>query len=194
MNPPRLTSSWSGPSYGAAGQISAPPLNCGVMRRSRLRLFVGELRARTGQLWRLLGLAVLVACALLARAQETTPQYRELLDRLTQLGPDRSHTGQLRITNEGTENIRNLTVIFPGGRVEFGDIPAGFTTPYREVTGGVYRYAAYRLKVGDQAVTQPVIDWVGEVPMEGARFSYRLAVNADRLPAPVRLIEAKKDE
>lgn len=164
------------------------------MRRRGCRLFVSELRARSGYLSRFLGLAALVLCTPLATAQETIPQYRELLDRIRQLEPDTSHTGQLRVTNDGKEEIRKLTVLFPGGQVEFGDVPAGFTTPYREVPGGVYRYAAYRLEVGGQNVTQPVIDWVGAVPMEGTRFSYRLEINADWLPTPVRLVEAKKDE
>jgi hypothetical protein len=55
----------------------------------------------------------------------------------------------------GAEDIEDLTLGFPKGRIEFGDIPAGSTTSYREAPGGVYGYAAYRFKIHGRLVTQP---------------------------------------
>jgi hypothetical protein len=71
----------------------------------------------------------------------------------------------------------NLTVIFPDERIGFGDVPPGATTSYRDAERGVYAYAAYSLEIDGAVVTQPVIDWVGEVPLEGASFTYTLEVN-----------------
>jgi len=91
---------------------------------------------------------------------------------------------QLRITNSGRQDILGLVVIFPGPtilargrRVEFGDIPAGETSDYQPVPNGVYRYAAYEYTLDNHLVHQAVMDWVGESPMEGAEFTYRITLN-----------------
>ncbi len=75
-------------------------------------------------------------------------------------------------------------MLFPGKtadaeavRVEFGDVPAGGTTGYRDVPSGVYPYAAYQYRLGDRVVTQPITDWIGESPPEGNKFTYRLALD-----------------
>jgi hypothetical protein len=101
-----------------------------------------------------------------------------------------SHSTQLRITNVGSAPIRNLTVLFPEDQVAFGDIAVGETSPYREVAHGVYSYAAYRLEVDGGLVTQPVIDWVGEVPMDGESFTYALLVDSHR----VDLVSVTRDD
>lgn len=102
---------------------------------------------------------------------------------------------RLRITNNGTAAIKNLTVLFPQDQVQFGDIPVDATTEYQDVPNGVYRYASYRLEVHGQPITVPVIDWVGEEPMEGSAFTYTLAVDPDRsLLGIVRLIDVTQDE
>ncbi len=95
---------------------------------------------------------------------------------------------QLRITNSGREDIKNLAVLFPGNtanseavHVEFGDVPAGTTTGYREVPSGVYAYAAYRYTLAGREVTQPVVDWVGEKPMQGQKFTYRISLDSSQV-------------
>jgi len=52
--------------------------------------------------------------------------------------------------NNGSEGINSLMGLFPGpaanikaARVEFGDVPAGELTEYRNIPSGVHRYAAY---------------------------------------------------
>lgn len=80
----------------------------------------------------------------------------------------------LRVTNTGSRGIDGLIVIFPDKRVGFGDLAAGDTTTYHAVGRGVFRYAAYEHRVGASTVTQPVIDWVGEMPMPGQAFTYSI--------------------
>ena len=87
-------------------------------------------------------------------------------------------------------------VIFPNSvRVPFGDVAPGATTDYRDVPGGVYPYAAYRFTVDGVTLDQPVIDWVGEVPMTGVAFTYRIDVDTRRPRGQiVRLLSATQDE
>ena len=49
----------------------------------------------------------------------------------------------MRIENVGPDDLQDLTVRFPRGRVEFGDIPAGQISGYRLVFGGVYHHASF---------------------------------------------------
>ena len=78
---------------------------------------------------------------------------------------------RLRVVNMGSFPIHNLVVIFPDERIEFGDIPAGPATNYKEVPGGVYGYAAYQFDVDGEEVTLSVLDWVGEEPLSGLSFT-----------------------
>jgi hypothetical protein len=102
----------------------------------------------------------------------------------------------LRITNHGSLPIKNLVVLFPQDRIEFGDVPAGTTTEYKEVSNGVFRYAAYQFEVDGQVVTEPAIDWIGESPMNGNLFTYTLDFDPGRTNTGdrIRLIEVKSDD
>jgi hypothetical protein len=101
---------------------------------------------------------------------------------------------QLRIENRGEVDIVNLRVLFPEGEVFFGDVAAGETTAYRPVPNGVYGYAAYRFDVDGETVTQPVIDWVGELPMQGTAFTYVVEADSSQ-PAifSIQLVEVVRD-
>ena len=108
---------------------------------------------------------------------------------------------QLRITNAGSVDIMDLTVFFPGATslalatpVKFGDVPAGKTTEYRSVPRGVYRYAAYEYGIDGRSVNQPVVDWVGESPMKGARFTYQIALDPQKQPgSQIQLLQVLVD-
>jgi len=81
----------------------------------------------------------------------------------------------LRIENVGPSDLQDLTVRFPRGRVEFGDVPAGQISGYRLVFGGVYQYAAYEGTVDGERIHNPVVDWVGELPLLPGSYIYVLS-------------------
>lgn len=109
---------------------------------------------------------------------------------------------QLRVVNRGSQDIKGLAILFPGRtvdasatRVEFGDVPAGKTSDYRNVASGVYRYAAYAYTLDGRVINQAVMDWVGENPMKGAKFTYRLELDSKKEPGgQMQLIEVVVDE
>ena len=69
---------------------------------------------------------------------------------------------------------------FPEDELDFGDVPPGVTSGYQNVPHGVYRYAAYDVEVDGQKYEQPVVDWIGENPMEGNAFTYVLDADPTR--------------
>lgn len=101
----------------------------------------------------------------------------------------------LRIINNGSYDVANLVVIFPGDRIGFGTVPAGETTEYKEVLNGVYRYAAYQFLIDEKVISQDVIDWMGENPMDGNSFTYTINFDDDRFATndSVQLLEVKTD-
>ena len=86
----------------------------------------------------------------------------------------------LRVENRGSSDLQDLTLIFPSGVVEFGDVPAGQISGYRLVFGGVYDYAAYEIIADGKRISQPVIDWVGEVPLLPGSYIYVVSWDKDK--------------
>ncbi len=99
---------------------------------------------------------------------------------------------KLRIINQSKLPLHNLVVRFPDERIEFGDVPGGTTTEYREVPQGVYRYAAYDVEVNGQSYEQPVVDWVGETPLQGENFTYIIDVDPARWQTEGQVIQLVK--
>ncbi len=99
---------------------------------------------------------------------------------------------KLRIINQSNILLHNLVVRFPDERIEFGDVPGGTTTEYRDVPQGVYRYAAYDVEVNGLKYQQPVVDWVGEAPMQGENFTYILDVDPARWQTEGQVIQLVK--
>jgi hypothetical protein len=98
------------------------------------------------------------------------------------------------VINVGSRDVQGLVVLFPNQRVEFGDLAAGVATQYRTVSDGVFRYAAYEFRVGGRVQRQPVIDWVGEEPMEGRAFSYSIELlDTPPLAPAIRLVSTRRD-
>lgn len=81
---------------------------------------------------------------------------------------------RLRIKNDSATAITNLRVLFPDQEVAFGNVTANATTDYQVFAKGVYGYAAYKYDWNGETITQPVIDWVGESPMQGSAFTYTI--------------------
>jgi hypothetical protein len=104
-----------------------------------------------------------------------------------------SSDSRLRIRLTGSVGLENLTVLFPGARVSFGSLPGGTTSAYRDVPAGVYRYAAYEFTIDGEAHRQPVIDWVGESPMEGRLFTYTIEVRPAG-PFRLELVSVTRDQ
>ncbi len=103
---------------------------------------------------------------------------------------------KLRIINQSKLLLHNLVVRFPDERIEFGDVPGGTTTEYRDVPQGVYRYAAYDVEVNGQTYEQPVVDWVGETPLQGENFTYIIDVDPARWQTEgqvIQLVEMSTD-
>lgn len=110
---------------------------------------------------------------------------------------------QLRIHNSGSEDIHDLTLLFPGKtarardvvRVAFGDIAAGATSAYLPVPGGIYRYAAYEYRRDGAAMSQSVVDWIGEQPLAGSQFTYRLRLDPQAVPgAQITLVDVVTEQ
>lgn len=130
-------------------------------------------------------LSISSACATQPNTTTSTPSFQ-----------------QLRITNSGNTAISGLVILFPGPtadaeaiRVEFGNLPARQTTEYRDIPGGVYRYAAYKYTFDGRVVSQSVIDWVGENPMTGKKFTYQIELDPKKVEGDqVTLITVLVDE
>ena len=100
----------------------------------------------------------------------------------TQL-PESSPTSQpsrLRVMNSGKMTVENFSILFPEDEIQFGDIHPDMTTEYQNVPKGVFGYAAYRFEIDGQVILQPVMDWVGEVPLDGEIFTYIINFNSNR--------------
>jgi hypothetical protein len=96
---------------------------------------------------------------------------------------------ELRVENVGIHAITGLSVFFPGHpsgsattQIAFGDIAAGSVSVYKTIPGGVYGYGAYHYTVDGKTIDQPVLDWVGERPMDGYRFTYHLTLDLTTAP------------
>lgn len=101
---------------------------------------------------------------------------------------------RLRIVNQGSAPITNLRVLFPDQEIGYGDVAANATTEYKVAPKGVYAYAAYRYDVNGETVTQPVIDWVGETPIEGNAITYTIRYDPARPPLQrIELVTVTRD-
>ena len=142
---------------------------------------------------------VLSACtAVMPKAQQTNqaeliPNIDNTINAIPQ---------QLRVVNSGREDIYNLQILFPRNtadseatRIGFGDIPAREITDYQLVPDGVYRYAAYEYMFDGRLVNQPVIDWLGESPLKGEQFTYRIELDSYiEIGNQIQLIEVVVDK
>ena len=106
-------------------------------------------------------------------------------------------TQKLRITNQGALPIQHLVVRFPEDKIDFGDVLPGMTTNYLVIPHGVYRYAAYDVEVNGQKYQQPVVDWIGETPMQGESFIYTIEADPSRWQTEgqvIKLVQAREDQ
>lgn len=105
-------------------------------------------------------------------------------------------TPRLRVINNGLYLVENLVIWFPEEQIRVGNVPVEATTEYVDVPKGVYRYAAYRFEIDGEMITQPVIDFMGEEPLDGTLFTYTIDFDPGRatINDTVRLVDVKIDE
>jgi hypothetical protein len=59
---------------------------------------------------------------------------------------------------------------------------------------GVFRYAAFEYEQGERFVTQPVVDWVGEVPLIPGTYTYHVNVEQSAgIALMIRLTDVVRD-
>lgn len=148
------------------------------------------------RLTRLMGLhnSVVVGIVLALTAGLMSPGCTDSSPTAASSSPAVAVLSTLRLVNAGSLSVAGLVVVFPNERVDFGDVAAGTVTAYRPFSRGVYRYAAYQARLGDRIVSQPVIDWVGEVPMSGEAFTYTIeASEGPPWGVNIRLVATARD-
>jgi hypothetical protein len=91
-----------------------------------------------------------------------------------------STVSRIRVVNDSPEELRDLRLVFPHEEVVIGDVAPGAASGYVDVAQGVYNYSAFRFQRGGESVVQPVIDFVGELPLPLDEYTYLLGVEPDR--------------
>lgn len=96
---------------------------------------------------------------------------------------------EIRVQNASAVVMQDVVVGFPevttgggdpvepgdaeSGDVDYGTIDPGAATPYRTI-GKAYRYTAVTVLVEGEEVELVPIDYVGEDPLDGGRYTYEL--------------------
>jgi hypothetical protein len=91
----------------------------------------------------------------------------------------------IRIKNSGTFNYENVVVNTGGGENNYGSIPSGQFSEYKEFTSA-YRYAYIRLEINGQTALLQPFDYVGETPLENGKYTY--VVTADGTSGSLGLV------
>jgi len=80
---------------------------------------------------------------------------------------------EIRVENASTAVMEAVRVEFPGDWEEFGTLTPGEATGYRTVKLA-YRIATVEATVAGELHRLQIIDLVGETPLSGGRYTYRL--------------------
>ncbi len=85
---------------------------------------------------------------------------------------------EVRIENASTVPIDSV-VVYPGGpdSLVATNLEVNARTPYRAVERA-YQLATVEVRVGTGTARQQVIDYVGEKPLAGGRYTYRIRVTS----------------
>jgi len=82
---------------------------------------------------------------------------------------------EVRVTNDSAVPFDQVSLFTADGIEEYSDLAAGASTPFITVSLA-YRSATTQVVVGTDTARLQVIDFVGETPLDGARYSYALDV------------------
>lgn len=83
---------------------------------------------------------------------------------------------EIRIANRSDRDFDKVDVTFTSDKVEYGAIPKGGMSAYKQVKEA-YRYAKIDIVANGEAFTFQPIDFVGETLLEPGRYTYALNVD-----------------
>ena len=93
------------------------------------------------------------------------------------VGPDGDDGVALRVANESAQAFERVIVRWPGLNQEFGPIASGASSDYRAVDFA-HRYAYIEVHLANDTLILQTIDYVGESPLPGGRYTYALDVDS----------------
>lgn len=89
---------------------------------------------------------------------------------------------EVRIRNGSSFHLDEATLLLPTVSLAFSDLQPGQETPYTQVAKA-YRIASAEAVLGQDTARVQVIDYVGETPLGGGRYTYVFRVSAGDPPS-----------
>ena len=88
----------------------------------------------------------------------------------------------VRVRNDAAVGLERVRVTFPDGSdADYGSLPPGRSSDYRPVVQA-YGYSLVRVQpAGGSELTFQPIDFVGETPLPGGRYTYVLSIDGTAL-------------
>ena len=82
---------------------------------------------------------------------------------------------EIRVRNGSNLMVDEAVLYLPSQVLEYSNLDVGEATPYSQVQKAYY-YASAQVVVGQDTARIQVIDYVGETPLKGGRYTYILRV------------------
>lgn len=84
----------------------------------------------------------------------------------------------IRVKNNSSYSMEDVTVGFPEEEIQYGDIRSGEESTFMEVTKA-YRYAYIKTIVNEKELVLQPIDYVGESLLDPGLYTYELNLDED---------------
>lgn len=82
---------------------------------------------------------------------------------------------EVRVRNGSSRHLDGVALFLPAGTLTYSDLQPGEETSYSLVSKA-YDYASAEVVIGQDTARIQVIDYVGETPLGGGRYTYILRV------------------
>jgi hypothetical protein len=82
---------------------------------------------------------------------------------------------EVRVRNGSSHNLDEVSLFLPRGTLSYSDLQPGEETSYSQVSKA-YDYASAEVVIGQDTARIQVIDYVGETPLGGGRYTYIVRV------------------
>lgn len=82
---------------------------------------------------------------------------------------------EVRVRNGSSLLMDEVSLFLPGGTLSFSDLQPGEESSYSQVSKA-YHIASAEVVIGPDTARIQVIDYVGEEPLDGGRYTYILRV------------------